>query len=364
MQDTRAFLKQIELKRLLKPAVFALGLALFSVVQMPVVQAANSRGISALALNPAGDTLMAAGSNRVIYKLDPESLKVVERHWIKVRPIAMEYSSDGNLLLVQSDRAVVYAMDPKTFKVKKKLRKARYFSYAPGANKIVVADNSYEYKTKKYFTNLRVLNGETFKLEKKLKIPGQTAGLDVDDDATTVSIITNGVKDTTETRESPTSDMSDAERTEFRQRHDQRSSEHIVVSLSEGEKSRHKSWFSFSGNSTIVRTGDGVMVLPFYSGGAYMKDAGETSFVNTGTRSQNGALIDGDTIITGSFSSITVKDPSDEESTVHKFKKLAGSGDYPVSIIKGKDGFFASTNGFRVIRFTPTDGIDTVEPVY
>lgn len=326
---------------------------------------AASSGITTIALTPDGGSLFAGASNRVIYVMDAESLKVKERHWVKFKPTNMEFTADGSILLLHGNHSVLRAVDPKTFAVKKKMSHAERYAYAPGANKIILASDTYKYKEKKYLTTIRVVDASTYKEELKFNVVGQIGGLAVDDAATTVSLVTYRAKNPEETKEKANSDMSKAEKIEFRQKHDQSSSEHVVISLKDGSSTRHKSWFSISNSSFIKRMSDGVMVVPSWSGGYVMKDSGETIFMDTGVSSQNSAFVDtkNNMIITGGYSSISIKKDGDEEVTEHKLKRLKDA-DRVIHVIKGKDAYFASTDGFRVVRFIPGDGIEKVKPVF
>ncbi len=351
-------------------STFALGALLsfssLTTIQTTTTQARNTDGISSIALSPDGSTLYAGGSNLVVYKLDPETLKVVSRHWVKHKSIEMATSSDGKYLLIQDYRDVVRIYDAKTMKLKKKIRKSKQFSYAPEANKIVVASSGYAYKEKIYYTTIRVLNGETFKEEKKFKVKGQAADLVVDPSATVISMITKPIKTPEEKKAETTSDMSYSERAEFRQKHDEKTSEHVIINVGDGKVTRNVSWFSMWGDAYMVRSKDGVVVFPANNtGGVLMKDSGETSFISTGDNSQYGAFyeFDENRVIVGNTNSIAVKGADDEEVTEYKLKKLPNY-DYPDYFIKGKDTYFASTRQFRVLRFDPVEGIDKVAPVY
>jgi len=335
-------------------------------LQQSSVQARNTNGISSIALSPDGSTLYAGGSNLVVYKLDPETLKVVSRHWVKHKSIDMAISADGKYLMIQDYHDVVRVYDAKTMKLKKKIRKAKQFSYAKKANKIVVATYGYAYKEKTYYTTVRVINGSTFKEEKKFKVKGQAADLVPNPSASIISIITKPIKTPEEKKEDTTSDMSYSERAEFRQKHDEKTSEHIVINVADGKVTRNVSWFSMWGDAFMVRSKDGVAVFPASStGGAFIKDSGETTFIATGDNTLYGAYYEfGESrVIAGNTNAITVKSADDEEVTQYKLKKLPNY-DYPDYIIKGTDTYFAATRQFRVLRFDPVEGIDKVAPVY
>ena len=160
--------------------------------------------------------------------------------------------------------------------------------------------------------------------------------------------------------------MSYSEKAEFRQKHDEKTSEHVIINVADGKVTRNVSWFSMWGEAYMVRSKDGVVVLPANStGGVFIKDSGETTFISTGDNSQYGAFyeFDENRVIVGNTNSIAVKSADDDEATEYKLKKLPNY-DYPDSIIKGKDSYFASTRQFRVLRFDPVEGIDKVAPVY
>ncbi len=353
-----------------KASVIALGTLLcvstLATVQTSTVEARNTDGISSIALSPDGAVLFAGGSNLVVYKLDPETLKVVSRHWIKHKSIKMEVSSDGKYLMIQDYHDVVRVYDAKTMKLKKKLRRAKRFAYAKQANKIVTATYSYEYKEKTYYTIVRVINGETFKEEKKFRVKGQVSDMVPDAMATKISVVTRAIKTPEEKKEDATSDMSYSERSEFQQKHDEKTSEHIVINVADGKETRTVSWYSFWGEAYMVRSKDGVAILPASTrGGVFMKDAGGSTFISTGDNSQYGALyeIEEKRAIVGTSNALAVKTDDDEEVTEFKLKKLPNY-DYPDNIIKGKDTYFASTRQFRVIRFDPIEGVEKIAPIY
>ena len=93
-----------------KPGRFVfLGLVASLVTLLGVTTPARGGGLTdglAVAVTADGARLVAGGSNRVLYELDPTTLEVKRRVWLGRQIMHMLFSPDGKVLVVESTAAV------------------------------------------------------------------------------------------------------------------------------------------------------------------------------------------------------------------------------------------------------------------
>lgn len=253
-------------------------------------------------------------------------------------------------------------------KLKKEIQKARAVSYAPQSNQVAVADQKYDFATKAYKTTVKLYDAASGAPAGEVSADTSLSNIAISKDGTTVTVIGNGAKDTTEKRESTPSGLQPAERTKFRQMHDGRSTQAVVARFGEGAIKKIPSWYSPPSRSTFIRLADKTVLIPFGSNVAVTYgDDGTMSIEPTGPEYHQGSAYNPKTkrFVTGSRCSITIMKQGNQSATQHKLRRLPGYSEYPLQIIRGKDGnWFASTTAFRLVKFNLLDGIEKAVPVF
>ncbi|MCP5102345.1 MAG: hypothetical protein GY950_03150, partial [bacterium] len=82
--------------------LFALGL--FASIQAHTPK----NGLGAVAVSPDGKTIVVGGDTRTLYVLDPSSLEVKKRIWLKTNIYEMAFNKDGSVLVVEDTSETLY----------------------------------------------------------------------------------------------------------------------------------------------------------------------------------------------------------------------------------------------------------------
>ena len=104
-----------------KVTLFVILLTLFSAFSS---QALLKGGLGDVAISPDNKILVAGGDSRVLYVIDPSSLKVKERVWFKSDIHEMEFNKDGSVLLVRDTGNTLYFIKSENWQVFKIIKKS------------------------------------------------------------------------------------------------------------------------------------------------------------------------------------------------------------------------------------------------
>lgn len=122
---------------------------LVSVLLLPLlglastVMGGNPLGGLSVALSPDNNTLVAAGDNRVLYVMNPESVEVADRVWLGTCIVKLDFNEDGSMLLAEDSAGTLFLIDAKTWEVAKNLPKAEKVSAARGVNTAAALNPDY-----------------------------------------------------------------------------------------------------------------------------------------------------------------------------------------------------------------------------
>ncbi len=105
-------------------ALVGLALALVLLGSVVETRAGGTASGLAVAVTADGTRLVAGGSNRAFYELDPETLEVKKRIGYDRQVMAMAFSADGSVLVVESTKAIEW-LKADTFEVTQSVKDAQ-----------------------------------------------------------------------------------------------------------------------------------------------------------------------------------------------------------------------------------------------
>lgn len=344
------------------------GLFLSAAVTNPASAYIVNSGLSAIAVSPDGKTIYVGGSNRVIYQVDAASMKVTGRTWVGNQIRKLEFTADGKTLIMQDVVANLFLLDPVTLKKTKTLRQVEAYDYNPATNTLLLASDKRDFQKRKDFTTLTFTDASSGKKLASHKVEGALGALALSKDGKNVLFFTRYYKNTSEERKRPPSSMRGAERTIFRQQHDQRASDVVRINIDTGETARSKSWYSITSDSATLAITDNVsFVMPRAGGALEISNDGNLQYVDPGKDFGHGKTYvpSADAFILGNWSSIIVKKRGSDGATTYKLRRLTGVAENPLGFAT-RDGktWYAATGGFRLVRFELNGGNLKIAPIF
>ena len=216
-----------------------------------------------VARSPDGQALIAAGSNRVFYRVDPQTLDVGERVWNGLSITAMAFDRSGSVLAVTDGGmgGFVTMFDVGTLSKKKELTGLEQVAFCTAADLLAGVDGN-----RRDPTTLKVakLGDGTVVMTAALQPKRPVAAVGLDLEGSMVAVLYEGQNDAAEEKSTPAPALKGLERVMAQQQMDGRTSDVAFFRIPSGEKiAEHKVYFSASGTASAAMV-DGRLVVVTY----------------------------------------------------------------------------------------------------
>ena len=332
----------------------------------PNAQGTTPLGGLAVALSPAGDVLVTAGDNRVLYVLDPATLEVIGRHWLGVDIVALHFNGDGSTLLLEDTDGTLHLYASTTWRPIKKMPKAQQLTVAAGAGLAAGLDPAYNGHVIRFFTMVDLAEVGRILFAKNEKV--QALGLNAKGDR--LAVLLESVDDTTEKKgEKAPADLKDLALEEFRLKNDGKTS---VLKVFEAPRSveidTRKTYFSASATGCkLLFHGDIVLVVNYTNVNARIGPKGEVSLfkLENGYNYGLGFSADQSILMAGGLSDGTYTQVSELSQVRFQPDRMPGWPEYFKSFAVAPDGTaYGTTSGYRLLKIKAGGIFEKSVPVF
>lgn len=321
-----------------------------------------------VARSPDGQSLIAAGSNRVFYRVDPQTLEVGERVWNGLSITAMAFDRSGSVLAVTDGGMGGYVtmFDVATLSKKKELTGLEQVAFCTPADLLAGVDGN-----RRDPTTLKVakLGDGSVVMTATLQPKRPVAAVGLDLEGSMVAVLYEGQNDATEEKSTPAPALKGLERVMAQQQMDGRTSDVAFFRIPSGEKiAEHKVYFTSSGTASAAIV-DGRLVVVTYQNqnaaigqdGAVEMFACENSF-NYGI----GFSSDHKLIMTGGLADMSLTSTQDWSSKkIGVSKKLPSWPEYFKGFAAGSEGVcFGASDGYRLFVIQRDGSVALEKPVF
>ncbi|MBT0958039.1 hypothetical protein IV417_11635 [Alphaproteobacteria bacterium KMM 3653] len=324
--------------------------------------ATPSGGLGALSLSPDGATLLAAGDNRVLYTIDPDSFEVTDRMWMPAMPVWMDHSADGSLVYVLDTDDVLTAHDATDMSRKWEIDRVRTMDFNAQAGRFVTVKSSSKASD---VVLIDAANGAQIGSWTVPDLSVQHVGLT--DDGASAVMITRSAKDENETKEKPGDDLSGVAKETFRKQHDGNASVLIRMDMATGAVETAPTWYTGSFFDDIRTVGDKTYFLK--SGSDPMVMSADFSVELLDMQGINGDMLvinpAGDAFIGGDNADLSTMPLDGGAPVTFDQDKLPGWFEDMMTVEFHPDGrLIGVTDGWRVIVVDPAKNAKSAHPVF
>ncbi len=321
--------------------------------------------LGAVAMSADGSQLVVAGDNRVLYVLDPKTLAVSKRVWVKVNPYEMFFSKDGSVLAIEESGSALHFYDTKTWELKasSKERSVGGVAHAAEADLLVGFTGGSKGTTVKLFNIKEAKEIASFELAEKLDAIGITP------DGKQLAGITQSIKTDKEKRVKTPKELKGLERLKFEQQNDEKMSKVIWFDATGKVGAQVESWYSTSGRTRLLMPkADSVYVVNYSNKNALVPQKGEVTLFNL-NNSYNygmGMSLDQSQVGTGGLRNGSITKLADvANGATFKIDQLPSWPEYFKGFFVSKDGTaYGVTTAYRLSKVKASGEIEKVMPIY
>ncbi len=334
----------------------------------PAAADTPKNALGALAVSPDGTTLAAAGDNRVLYLVDPATLEVRERLYIGTNPLDLFYSADGKTLALHSTDDDIILLSTETWQPTGKVEDVQLLAHAAAADALVVLGRAKKQSDGSYLAPLSVISLADGSVALSGGVAGNAAALASRPDASGFAVLTKQVDDPDEPKEEPPAETKGFDKDIFKQQHDAKSSEIILIGADGAETGRTKTWYGTGSTLTGIWDGEAVHFVGYSNDNLTVSAAGETVAMFEGPVSYNygmGIAPDQTRIAVGSLRDGGVVTLADGSSAGFKLDAEAGWPEYFEGFTFAPDGsIYGGTSAYRLVHVAPDGTLQKVVPIY
>ncbi len=330
--------------------------------------AANAKNaLGALAVSPDGATIVAGGDSRALYLIDPADLAVRERVYLGTNPLEMAFSADGATLAVWTADDLVLLLSTESWEEVGRVEDVAYMSHAAAVDSLVVLGRS-KRKSGVYTTPLQVVSLESGEVVVAATVAADAAGLASRPDASAFVVLAKGEKNEAEAKESPPGDMKGFEKEIFKQQHDERSGEVILLDAAGVEVGRTPTWFSAPANMTGAWIGEEVQFIGLHNKNLAVDGSGATlRMFQTPVDYNYGIALSPDqaTAAFGDGRRGAVVSLADGGNVIFDLAPVPGPPEYVLGYAFAPDGsIFAGTSAYRLLHIGPDGTVRAMAPIF
>lgn len=336
---------------------------------LPALADTPDSGVGGLAMSPDGTRLVAVTESRGLYVLDPATLEIAARHWLRTSPVSVAWSADGARLFVRDTSDTVWVLKADDFSVEREIDDVKHVAYAPAADILFVTLFTYDRDAKRNDTALVALNGQTFEEIGKLELDAEAEAIAVTPDAATVAVLTKSFESAAETKESAPSSVTGLDREIFEHKHDAEEAQVILITDRGQTVTTTNTWYSDFSQPQIALVGGKVWVAP-YSGTVAAIDpaTGDAALVDTGITYNYGAgfSADGAVLVGGGLRDFAItRTDGSAPSAKFALQPLPGWPEYHETFLVLPDGsFYAGSSAYVLYRFDATGKQLAQQPLF
>ncbi len=326
----------------------------------------------ALALNPNGETLVAAGDNRTIYSIDANSLEVIGRTYFGSTINKMAYSPDGSVLYVQDSEPNIYILDAETFETKSKLAGYGMMQISNEAQRLVAINLDYGGDTLAVFdiseNKLNSLAEVSFDKDDDISSMGINAA------GTQVAIFFDDVDSETEEKVS-WSDIPDEykgfEKDIYSEQHDGKEARFLLLSTPELDVlADYVSFYTPYSKEFVFFQGDDVLITSSNNENARYKLNGDVEMWEwDGVSSSYAEAVSADhsVLVVGGYAEGTIYNVENASGFSFELDDIPGASEYFTDFAVAADGsVYGTTTGYRIakVKLAGAGISKTIKPVY
>lgn len=316
-------------------------------------------GLGDAAVSPDGKILAAGGDSRVLYIMDPSSLEVKKRVWLKTGIYEMEFNKDGSILVVEDTSEDLYFVKTTDWQVLKTIRKGGPMSAAPAADLLAGFTSGYKKSTAAFYS---MTDGA---LKGKVECPAKIVSVGLNAKGTRMVLMAEGPKDM-ETKKQRPKELKGIEKDIFTQKNDGKVSILAEYEVPSGKKISEKTIF-YSTSSPLILVGEKKTYIIGYSNVNAVIEGDNITLFN-GKSSYNygmGISPDRKAFLLGGLRDGTLVHVDGLAMTTFKIDSLPGWPEYYKGFGFGPDGTgYAVTTSFRLVKIDKTGKIEKTVPVY
>lgn len=321
-----------------------------------------------VAVSADHQTLVAAGSSRTFYRLDPATLEVRERVWNGLSITQMAFSRDGSVLAA-SDAASggnVTLYDAATLQRKTTVQNCEVVAFFPGADVFAGIEGHRRDPAR------LVIHGLADGMRRaSIPITPRRAVIAVamSVEGTLAAVLYEGLADPNEERATPDSSLRGFERVVAQQQSDGRTSLVEFYEVPSGTLlASHTVYYSVSGQTRAVLLDGSMIVVNGSNQNAVIGPDGSVRMFACATSSNYGFAFSSDhrAILTGGLAQIALTSAEDFSSqAVSVRERLPSWPEYFRGFAGHATGlFYGATDGYRVFVIDRNGGIRLERPVF
>lgn len=324
--------------------------------------------LGALAVSPDGSTVAAAGDNRVLYLVEPDSLAVRERIWIGTNPLELYYSADGGTLAMVTTDDVALFLSTETWEEIARVEGVLAFAPALAADSLAFLSRPKKQDDGSHLTPLTLVSLADGSVLLEAQVPGSGAALASRPDASAFAVLTKQQDDETEPKEDLPADLKGLDKEVFKQQHDGRTSEIVFLDAAGAETARAASWFGTTSAMNGAWGGEVVRFLGYQNRNpAFAADASTVGLWETPVSFNYGIAVSPDQtrIAVGTLRDGAVMSLEDGSSLPFALDSLEGWPEYFEGFVFAPDGsVYGGTSAYRLVHVGADGSLLAVEPVY
>lgn len=345
----------------MKQTIIVIAAVLLTLVfASPLAAHTPKNALGAVAVSPDGKTLAAGGDNRVLYLIDPSSLAVKKRIWLKTNIYEMVFNKDGSVLIVEDTSKNLLFISTQSWQVVHNVARAGNFSAAPAADLLAGLSSGYRKSTVKFISMTNASQSG------QVEFPGKIEAIGLDAGGKRLVIIAQGPKDTEPKKQKP-KELRGFEADKFKQKNDGKVSILAEYDVASGKKLKEKTIFYSPGSSAMVLvTKTNTYIMNYSNVNADIKGDAITLFQSKSSYNYGmGISLDRKAFLLGGLRSGTLAKAGTLEMIKFDIDKLPGWPEYYKGFAFGPDGTgYAGTTSYRLVKIGKDGKVLKTVPIY
>lgn len=316
-------------------------------------------GLGDAAVSPDNKILVAGGDNRVLYVMDPFSLEIKKRVWLKTGIYEMEFNKDGSILVVEDTSETLYFIKTEDWQILKTIKKGGPMSAAPAVDLLAGFTSGYKKSTVNFYS----MTDAT--LKGKVEFPAKVVSIGLNATGTRLVLMAMGPKDKEPKNKTP-KELKGIEKDTFKQKNDGKVSILAEFEVPSGKKISEKTIFYSTGTSLLVVGEKRTDIFTYSNVNATIEGDAITLFKSKSSYNYGWGLSpDHKTVLLGGLRDGSLVNMKDLAMTTFRIDRLPGWPEYYKGFGFGPDGTgYAVTTAFRLVKIGKTGKIEKSVPIY